>query len=128
MSAHSHYKHEAHDRSIPICPSCGSPATERETRYGLRNQCDPCGLWSWDRHPLVDAETHEARKAAHAAFDLLWKDGTMKRGQAYRRLAAVLEIDPADCHIKLMDKTTALRVPAAALVVRFNRAPEEAES
>ena len=52
----------------------------------------------------------------------------MKRGQAYRRLAAVLEIDPADCHIKLMDKATALRVPAAALVVRFNRAPEEAES
>ena len=125
MSTHSHYKHEAHDRDIPICPSCGAPATETRTRYGLRNQCDPCGFWSWDRYPLVGAETHEARKAAHAAFDALWKSGHMNRSEAYKQLAIALEIAPADCHIKLMDKTTALQVPKAALAIKFNKTLQE---
>ncbi len=45
---------------VPTCPKCGRLAQERRTRYGIRSEC--CGLWSWDRKPLVDAATHNARK------------------------------------------------------------------
>jgi hypothetical protein len=61
---------------------------------------------------LVDAETHEARKAAHAAFDALWKSGRVKRGQAYKMLAEEIGLSRADCHMKIMDATTARRVVA----------------
>ena len=98
------------------CPKCGSEAVRRSTRFGWRNSC--CDLWSWDSAPLVDAATHEARKAAHAAFDSLWRSGTLKRGEAYRRLAEELGISRADCHMKIMDAETAWRVVAAVPKLR----------
>jgi hypothetical protein len=113
MSQSSHYKAEAADKPIPTCPSCGKSARETKTRYGLRNSC--CDLWSWDRHPLVSAETHAARNEAHKAFDRLWKDKILPRGNAYKALADELGMSRADCHIKLMDAQTASKVPAAAL-------------
>lgn len=118
MTNGNHYAQEAEGREIPTCPKCGNVAGERMTRYGIRNQCEPCGLWSWDRHPLVDAETHEARKAAHATFDPLWRDGPLKRGQAYKKLRDELGIDKRDCHIKLMDKEMAGRVPEAVARIK----------
>lgn len=121
MPRDNHYAAEAHSRDIPICPKCGNVAGEAVTQYGIRNQCDPCGLWSWDRYPLVDGETHHARKVAHAAFDHLWRGEGMKRGDAYKLLAAELGLDRRDCHIKLMDKETAARVPAAVERIRKGR-------
>lgn len=109
----SHYKDQVHDREIPVCPQCHQRASETHTRYGIRNQCDACELWSWDRYPLVDADTHAARKAAHEAFDSLWKDGILSRTQAYKQVSKALEIDSRDCHMKLMDKVLASQVPAA---------------
>lgn len=93
------------------CPKCGQEARRVKTRYGTRNS--HCDLWSWDNAPLVDAETHEARKAAHAAFDQLWKSGRVKRGTAYKMLAEELGLSRADCHMKIMDAATAKRVLAA---------------
>jgi hypothetical protein len=93
---------------VLLCPECGLPPTQTQTRYGLRSEC--CGLWSWDSKPLVDAETHEARKAAHAAFDGLWKGGHMKRTDAYRWLSKALGIPGKECHIAMMDAVTARRV------------------
>ena len=81
---HNHYAIEAVKRPIPSCPTCGKRARETQTRYGLRADC--CGLWSWDRHPLVSGETHAARNAAHKAFDELWRGGLVSRGGAYRLL------------------------------------------
>lgn len=118
MTNGNHYAQEADGMEPPVCPNCGNVAGETMTRYGIRNQCEPCGLWSWDRHPLVDAETHESRRAAHAAFDSLWRGGSMKRGQAYRALSQELGIDKRDCHIKLMDKGMAGRVPDAVERIR----------
>lgn len=104
----------------PVCPKCGRRAYTAKTSYGPRHAC--CGLWSWDGAPLVDAATHEARKAAHAAFDRLWKDGILSRSQAYRELAKALGLKPEDCHMKLMDAQTAGRVPgiAASLRTKFD--------
>lgn len=109
----SHYKSQAHKRPIPICPKCGSVAKESDTTYGIRSTC--CDLWSWDRYPLADKETHDARKAAHEAFDKLWKGPghIMRRDTAYKYLQHELWLSESECHMKLMDKDTALMVPDA---------------
>lgn len=62
--------------------------------------------------------TRQARIAAHEALDGLWrrkmaKDGVGKheaRPAAYRWMAAQLNIDPARCHIGMMNEATARRV------------------
>lgn len=113
MSKRSHYRREAADRDTPICPKCGNTAKETKTRYGIRSDC--CRLWSWDRHPLVSAETHAARNRAHASFDALWKTGLIPRGKAYAILARHLG-HPA--HMKEMDAEEAGRVPSIALIMR----------
>lgn len=112
----NHYATQTNRREIPICPTCGSRARETKTRYGLRSGC--CGLWSWDRYPLVDAATHAARNLAHAAFDSLWNGGKMDRRHAYTKLADALGISPADCHMKLMDAATAGMVPAGVATIK----------
>lgn len=95
------------------CPSCGGVPKRRNTQYGIKREC--CGLWAWGKTaPLVDRETHQARQYAHRVFDSLWQSGLVSRTRAYKLLAEELGIDPADCHMKLMDKETARRVPFAA--------------
>ena len=95
------------------CPKCGKEPRQRHTQYGWRREC--CDLWAWGKDsPLVDGETHAARSYAHKVFDSLWQSGLVGRSRAYALLAEELDIDPADCHMKLMDKETAQRVPVAA--------------
>lgn len=48
---------------------------------------------------MANEVTRTKRKAAHAAFDSLWKEGYMTRGEAYRWLAERLEIPFKECHI-----------------------------
>lgn len=92
------------------CPKCFKVATQRETNYGTRHSCASCELWSWDGAPLVDKETHDLRQKAHELFDLLWRDGTMKRKEAYSRLSRELHIPLAECHFKMMDKKRLTKV------------------
>lgn len=74
-------------------------------------------------------ETRKARIAAHASLDGLWRrkaarGGVSKgeaRGAAYKWAAAQLQIDPAACHIGMMDKATALRVVALCAPFMGNR-------
>lgn len=95
------------------CPNCGGAPKRINTQYGIKREC--CGLWAWGKTaPLVDRETHQARQYAHRVFDSLWQSGLVSRTRAYKLLAEELGIDPADCHMKLMDKETARRVPFAA--------------
>lgn len=75
---------------------CGSHA---DTGVALGYPCGPATRW--------------ARQAAHAALDPVWRQGTLKRNGAYRRLARELGLNPAECHIGMMNETTARRVPAA---------------
>lgn len=97
----------------PACPECGQQPNIMNTQYGVKREC--CGLWGWGKHaPLVDAETHQARAYAHKVFDSLWQSGLVGRSRAYALLAQELGIRPDACHMKLMDKETAWRVPEAA--------------
>lgn len=98
------------------CPKCGGKPAQHATKYGVRSNC--CGLWSWNGAPLVDAATHEARRVAHAAFDQLWKTGFMQRGMAYAMLAHRMGVTKEDCHMKLMNEATALRVPVIVARIR----------
>ena len=115
MTKGNHYAAAARKAPRPICPTCGNVARETQTKYGLRSMC--CGLWSWDRHPLVDGDTHAARNVAHKTFDDLWRGGKMDRREAYRRLADQMNLTPDQCHMKLMDRETALMVPIAVAAI-----------
>lgn len=100
-----------------LCPKCQRFTYGRETRFGTRH--DHCGLWSWGGAPLVDKDTHDARRAAHEAFDPLWKPlGSMTRHRAYQLLAVEMKMSPRDCHIKLMNAETARLVPSAVERIR----------
>lgn len=91
-----------------MCPRCGRAAEQQETHWGMRHAC--CDLWSWKGKPLVDAETHQARQAAHAAFDILWRELNWDRAVAYEWLADQLGVLEAQAHMRDMDATTARRV------------------
>ena len=105
-------RHEPRKKG-PKCPICSGTPKLTHTQYGWRRDC--CGLWGWGKFaPLVDKETHEARAYAHRVFDSLWQSGLVGRSHAYALLAQELDLTPDQCHMKLMDKTTAQRVPAAA--------------
>lgn len=75
------------------------------------------GTWKPLGYP-AKAATHAARRAAHAAFDPLWrakmaKEGcTQKvaRGAGYWWLSEQLGIPVQDCHIAMFDAATARRV------------------
>jgi ssDNA-binding Zn-finger/Zn-ribbon topoisomerase 1 len=112
----NHYAQQAKSKPLPICPNCGKQARKTKTRYGLRAMC--CDLWSWDRHPLVDAKTHKARNKAHAAFDELWRGKKLSRSAAYAALAEEMNLTADQCHMKLMDYETAIRVPIATAAIR----------
>ena len=109
----------------PVCPTCGQPAQATTTRFGVRHDC--CDLWSWDGKPLVDRATHNARIAAHNAFDPLWKGAyrQISRGTAYKLLRAELGLTKAECHMASMDATTARQVPAAVERIRARLGQEQ---
>jgi hypothetical protein len=72
--------------------------------------CAPCdayvGCHAGTTNPLgrlADSKLRRAKLAAHAAFDPLWKNRTMTRGQAYAWLATQLRIPQDLCHIGMMD-------------------------
>lgn len=109
-------------RNAIHCPTCGEKPVQTMTRFGPRMDC--CGLWAWGSHPLADRETHEARKAAHAAFDPIWQFGIASRGHAYKLLAEAMGLSRDDCHMKLMTADQARRVPAIAASIRADLAAE----
>lgn len=114
-----------------ICPYCGSEAKcvkgdiiyphrrdlAHKNFYMCENGHDRAyvGCHGGTTKPLgrlADAKLRAAKSAAHAAFDPIWKQKIMKRGDAYKWLASKLSIQPASCHIGMMDRVTCGRVVA----------------
>lgn len=72
--------------NIWLCRNCGA-------RVGVHTDTnEPLGR-------LADEELRTWKKKAHATFDLLWKQGHMKRDEAYKWLAEKLGINHEFCHI-----------------------------
>lgn len=120
------------------CPHCQGPVVVAETRYGRRSSCKACGIHGWDDKEMVPQELHDARQAAHRAFDALWRDEgsspsmrpklgepIMRRGAAYRALQDALGMTPQDCHMANMSLEDALRVPAAVEQIRRTHHDEQ---
>ncbi len=69
-------------------------------------RCEPCGAYV-GCHPetetplgrVANAELRKAKMDAHAAFDPLWKDGGMKRKEAYAWLRSAMGLSEDECHI-----------------------------
>lgn len=116
---------------MSACPYCGSKVELIDTAhiYGGRSYGP---AWACSRYPECDAyvgchkgtekplgrlanrELREAKKAAHAAFDPLWKGrdkGARSRG--YRWIAQQLGIPAPECHIGMMDVERARKVVEA---------------
>lgn len=114
--------------SITVCSLCGAPVqyTNNRAVYGK-----PLGEWpmiylctnshcrayvhchtgsSTPLGTMADGNTRRMRKAAHDAFDSLWKKGEMSRLQAYDWLADQLEMPIDKCHIGMFDATQCQRV------------------
>lgn len=113
--------------SIP-CPYCGGSAVfcassahiYRGTDYGAVYDCRLCdafvGVHRGSTNPKgtpANRATREARKRAHAAFDLHWRESRqMSRSQAYARLAQDMALAPEECHIGMFNEEQCDRVVA----------------
>ena len=112
-----------------VCDYCGNDASLVTGRTIYPHRSDLSHLYFWRCAPcrayvgchlvgdgkkplgrLANAELRLAKNKAHAAFDPIWRDGSMKRREAYKWLAARLDIDPKSCHIGMMDVDMCLRV------------------
>lgn len=119
-----------------ICPYCGTPARMVKGAELYPNhpnedlagknfyRCAPCdahvGCHAPNPHmgfagtePLGRMANFALRRAknhAHRAFDPLWKQGFMKRRQAYAWLAQQLGIALEECHIGMFDIEQCRRV------------------
>jgi len=104
---------------VVMCPDCGAPMAQRCSTYGPFWGCSryPACRATHGAHPdgsplgvPANSATKRARIEAHAAFDLLWRTGRMKRNEAYRWLAEQLGIERRACHIANFDAATCARV------------------
>lgn len=59
---------------------------------------------------LANDGLRKARRRAHANFDPLWRNGNLKRKDAYKKIGEYLGIDSKDCHIGMFDEETCKRV------------------
>lgn len=100
------------------CDYCGRKAEFVDSKviygrsYGMIYLCRNCmayvGVRKGTRKPLgrlANAELRSWKKAAHAAFDPLWKYGRFKRHRdaAYRWLAEQMNLPLKQTHIGLFD-------------------------
>ena len=109
------------ERQVP-CDYCGQPAVFLSNstvvyhkNYGPLWRCEPCDAYV-TCHPgttvplgkLANRELRYARRMAHAAFDVKWRDApkhkrSAARHNAYAWLAAKLKMRVADTHIGLFN-------------------------
>ena len=105
---------------VLLCPYCGDPAKlvggdaiypSRPDLYSKKFwRCNPCHAYV-GCHPgtetplgrLADGPLRKAKMDAHAAFDPIWKEGRLYRGQAYAWLAQALNLTQDECHIGMFD-------------------------
>ena len=93
----------------PLCGDCGAKMSLRESKYGWFYGCTrfPRCRGTHCVHqdtklPMgtpADKKTRQARRAAHLAFDTLWKGGPLTRKEAYRWLRKEMDLTEREAHI-----------------------------
>jgi len=96
---------------IPKCITHSAKnLVQSHTQYGIRWSCpvQGCTVVAWQKYGVfrdcpisvpANYSTRQARRAAHEAFDSLWKSGIFKRSQAYKQLAQHMCMETKDTHI-----------------------------
>ncbi len=105
------------------CPYCGEVPEFVDSdavynvSYGMIYQCKPCNAYvgvhkGTDKAlgRLANKPLREAKIAAHAAFDKLWKEGSMSRKDAYKYLSGRLSIPIQYTHIGYLSVATCKQV------------------
>lgn len=102
------------------CPECGAKLILKRSQK-FNKSFYGCETWFTTKCPgsmsahqnsnkpmgiPVDGETKLLRIEAHSLFDPMWKDGEMKRKDAYKWMAETLDIDHEKAHISMLDKET----------------------
>lgn len=112
------------------CPYCGNDAEltdgskvypHREDLYHLTfYACLPCGAWVGTHKKtgeplgnLANKLVRNSRIRAHGWFDPIWKQGHMKRQDAYFWLSCRLKLSVEETHIANFDIETCDRVVKA---------------
>jgi ssDNA-binding Zn-finger/Zn-ribbon topoisomerase 1 len=102
------------------CPECGSPMLLRKGKF---KQFFGCSRWpicsgTHGAHPSgeplgvpANEETKRARRNAHAALERI--EAIIGRPAAYKWLATVLHVEPAQCHIGMFDQEMCAKVVGA---------------
>lgn len=103
--------------TIIKCPYCGSNAVLRNGSYVFGDNAVIKHLFVCSRYPacnsyvsahehnlqpmgsLADGTLRKKRMQAHQTFDLLWKNGVMKRSEAYQWLRFKLGLRTDQAHI-----------------------------
>ena len=104
---------------IEKCPYCNSDVELKDSSiiygmsYGLVYICSKypgcdayVGVHEGTEEPLgtlANVELRECRKQAHAAFDKLWKSGSMTRKAAYTKLMIAMNLGKKEAHIAKMN-------------------------
>lgn len=116
-----------------ICPYCGKQAIYVDSKvvygrsYGMLYLCRPCnayvGCHKGTDQPLgrlADAELRKWKRAAHSAFDPLWKHGRFKgyRNVAYAWLAKRMGLPAQSAHIGMFDVDECKKVIKICLLER----------
>lgn len=110
------------DEFVVICDYCGDPARlvngtviyphRRDLVKKMFWQCDPCDAYvgtheNSSKHApygrLANAELRRMKQKVHAVFDRLWKQGTVSRSAAYRKLGEQMGLPPKKTHIGKFD-------------------------
>ncbi len=98
---------EGWSTGVPVCPIHHCEFVQRTAQFGQFWGCPQypaCDLTAskskFDkRWRMGDQRLRDAKHAAHAAFDLLWGTGRMRRGDAYRWLQTGMGLEADKCHI-----------------------------
>lgn len=117
--------------AIPtVCPCCGGAVVIKHHHdiYNGRSYgdwpwvygCTDCdarvGLHPFTNLPLgtlADEPLRKARELHKAPFELIWRDGHLSRGAAYRWLAEQLGLKRDRCHFGLFDLELCVRAGQA---------------
>ncbi|MCY7484311.1 zinc-finger-containing protein [Paenibacillus alvei] len=108
---------------VIICPYCNGQTEFVDSvrvygkSYGMIYLCSPCdayvGVHRGTDKPLgrlANKQLREYKKAAHAAFDPLWKSGEFYRQQAYAWLSKQMGLPRYQTHIGMFDVEQCKRV------------------
>lgn len=123
------------DIEAPRCPYCNKPSKpvtgekvypHRPDLFKLKfYECEPCearvGCHKNSGKPLgrlANAELRRAKQAAHKAFDPLWKDGPLKRTEAYKLLAQ--KFNKEEIHIGELSVEDCAKVIQYSVIIKEN--------